>query len=138
MGRGAEVPQNGQLLEMFRSSTNSTPVPHRRSLLASSVALLSLPLAVGLIFPQLMILASFLVPEVARGPMPSEEITHQTISGISSVRSESRRGAICRKVPAHLVPPLSLAQATARTSAYPPRAFDGHRISHDQLAPVLC
>lgn len=117
---------------------NSTPVPRRRSLLASSVALLSLPLAVGLIFPQLVILASVLMPEVARGPMPSEEITHQSVTGEPSVRSVSRRGAICRKIPAHMVPPLSLAHATARTSAYPPRAFDGHRISHDQLAPVLC
>ncbi|MEX1042356.1 MAG: hypothetical protein WDZ51_17115 [Pirellulaceae bacterium] len=106
--------------------------------MASSVALLSLPLAVGLIFPQLVILASFLMPEVARGPMPSEEITHESVTGIPSVRSASRRGAICRKVPAHLVPPLSMAHATARTSAYPPRAFDGHRISHDLLAPVLC
>src|SRR5690606_16445685 len=116
----------------------STHVPRRRSLFASSVGVLSLPLAVGLIFPQLVILASVLMPEVSRGPMPSEEITHQSVTGEPSVRATSRRGSICRKVPAHLVPPLSLAHATARTSAFPPRAIDDHRISHDQLAPVLC
>jgi hypothetical protein len=113
---------------------------HRRSLRASTLMFFCIPLVLGLIFPQLSIAVSLIIPEVvgARAPMPSEEITHQSLSGVPCVRAESRRGAICRKVPAHLVPPLSLAQATARTSAYPPRAFDGHRISHDQLAPVLC